>query len=434
MPRIPSRAGRHRRREPPVVKPDRCPGVLRLHPAADGHLARVRLPGGRLDAAGARAVAELAARGNGVVELTSRASLQVRGLGEQDAGAAADALWQAGLLPSPAHDRVRNILASPFGGRHPAAALPSDDLVAALDRGLCADPELARLPGRFMFVVEDGSRTLGRQRADVTLAPGDGGARVRLELAGRPTSLDAPPHDAAALALAASRAFLELLRADAGRAADDADGAVRWRIDDLFEGPERVARALGGAVLAPSAPAAPEPLVPGVLELRDGLVAVTALAPLGRVEHRTLVGLAALVEEGEGTLRLSPARTLTLLDVPPGRAPGLVVELEAAGLLATADSGWEGITACAGLGACANARVDVRAAAARRAPARRGRSGPALVEHWTACERGCGRPVSPSVAVSATSDAVLVERAGTATRVASVDAALALLAATDPSR
>src|ERR1700741_2968858 len=82
---------------------DRCPGVLRLHEAADGLLARVRLPGGRLDARGMGGAATPPRLGNGIVELTSRASLQIRGL--VDDGLVV-VLHAAGLLPSASHERV----------------------------------------------------------------------------------------------------------------------------------------------------------------------------------------------------------------------------------------------------------------------------------------------------------------------------------------
>jgi sulfite reductase beta subunit-like hemoprotein len=414
---------RHRRGGCPVIA-DRCPGVLRLHAAADGHMARIRLPGGVLHATGLAAVAALAARGNGAVEVTGRASLQVRGLAEADAAWAADLVGTAGLLPSPAHDRVRNILASPFGGRHPRAALRTDDLVAALDRGLCRDDALTRLPGRFLFAVEDGSGTLGRSRADVTLVACDGGTRLRLDLAGHPTTLGAGPAGAPALALDAARAFLALL---------EGDGGEGWRIDDLPDGAARVAHALDGALSRDAAPAGAAPVAAGALEQGDGRVAITALVPLGRLDAATLTELGALLDDDVRTVRLSPARTLTLVDVPPRRAPRLIADLEGLELVTTCGSGWEGISACAGLGACVNAQVDVRGAATRRAAARRTLAGPLPAEHWTACDRGCGRPVEAPVLVIAGPDAVRVQRAGTTAVVASVDDALALLAAGDPA-
>lgn len=383
---------------------DRCPGVLALHPAADGRLARVRLPGGRLAPAALDAVAELAAAlGNGIIELTSRASLQVRGLASGDAAAVAERLRAAGLLPSPAHDRVRNILASPVAGRAPASLAATDELVAALDSGLRADPLLAGLPGRFLFAVDDGSATLGRQRCDVTLVA-EGRAAFRLSLAGVRTTLVADGA-AAGLALAAARAFLEL-------------GGDAWRVADLPDGAGRLARRLGGDVLGTLAQSDGS-LAVGALAQSDGRVAVTALPRLGRLDCATAARLATL-----GELRLSPWRTLTVVDVPAARAPSLLEELTALGLVVSAGSGWHGLSACAGRGACTRARVDVRDAAAQRALAR-GPGSPA--EHWAACERGCGRPPGAPVSVLATSGGVAVERPGETRLAATVAEAVALL-------
>jgi precorrin-3B synthase len=367
----------------PPVGTDRCPGILRLHAAADGALARVRLPGGRLAPAALVAIAAAARRGNGVIELTSRAGLQLRGLGPGDGAAVADLLWAAGLLPSPLHDRVRNVLASPLAGRSPAALAATDEIVAALDRGLCGDAGLADLPGRFLFAVEDGSATLGAARADVTLAA-EAADRLRLRLAEQPTTRCAAPADAAALALDAARAFMALVRED---------GADAWRIADLDDGAARLAQRLGGSLARPDAciartGVAPEP---GVLAQVDGRTAITALPPLGRLDAATAERLAELATDaGTDELRLSPARTLTLLDVRAGAAERCVARLDALGLVTAPGSGWHGLSACAALGACARAERDVRAIATARADVR----GPgAPPEHWSACERDCGRPV-----------------------------------------
>jgi sulfite reductase beta subunit-like hemoprotein len=323
---------------------------MRLHAAQDGALARIRLPGGRIDAAGLEAVADAAALGNGLVELTSRASLQLRGLpphaGERLAGLLAT------LLPSLAHERVRNIVACVLGGRGPAAVALTDGIVSALDRGLCADPALAALPERFLFAVDDGSGEVAGRPADVLLRA-EGADRFRLWQSGTATTVTVTSGDAAATALATAR------------------GARSAPLP-----------------AAPPLPPVPAPVV-GLVGQRDGRFAVSALPPLGRLDRWQVTALSRLAERDGGEVRISCGRTLALCDLDRGTADRLVGELESLGLVLEPGSGWVGLSACSGLGACAKARADVRAAAAIRA-AQRDRDAP--LEHWAACERVCGTP------------------------------------------
>ena len=186
-------------------RPDACPGVFAPHDAADGALARIRLPGGAIDAAALRAVADCADElGDGHLHLTSRGNLQLRGLSRSSALSAR--LMDAGLLPSATHERVRNILASPLAGiaSDPTARVDvvasttlgtretgSCDvrgLAAELDRGLCARPELAGLPGRFLFALDDGRGDVAAEEPDLCWqAPG------RLLVAGLDTGLHVRP-------------------------------------------------------------------------------------------------------------------------------------------------------------------------------------------------------------------------------------------------
>lgn len=340
---------------------DRCPGTLRLHEAADGWLARVRIPGGRLTVGQLKALADLAAsQGNGLVDLTSRANVQLRGLrGDPSAAIAA-----AGLLPAPAHERVRNVLASPLAGRDPRALVDGARLGAALDRAICADLALTALSGRFQFAVEDGSGLLAAADADLLLeavAPGV----VRLVAGGVAQGEAVEAAAGPARATAAARAFLAR-----------ADGA--WRI------PRQSAAA---------PPAAQLEL--GRFTQADGGLALTALVPLGRLDARQLRGLAGLGRE----LRVSPWRTVTLVDADAADEHAL----RALGLILDGASGWRGLTACAGLGACPRARLDVRAAAGARARRRRAGDPP---EHWSACPRRCGAPRGAAASVTWTEDGV----------------------------
>ena len=151
---------------------DRCPGALRPWSAVDGMLVRLRLIGGQVSSAALHALADVAgAYGDGRVHLTSRANLQVRALpgssGSLDPAVLA-AIEATGLLPTRTHELIRNVMVSPqtglAGGRVDLRGVARD-----LDALVCADPLLAGLPGRFLFVLDDGRGDLLPRRCDLGL-------------------------------------------------------------------------------------------------------------------------------------------------------------------------------------------------------------------------------------------------------------------------
>ncbi|MFI5909497.1 precorrin-3B synthase [Dactylosporangium sp. NPDC051541] len=333
---------------------DRCPGAVQVHAAADGGLARVRLPGGRITGPQLAVLRTAAAElGDPALELTSRGNVQVRALPPGAESELAARLTDAGLLPSATHERVRNIVASPLS----PAVRP---LVAEFDALLCAQPALAALPGRFLATIDDG-------RGDVTPLLGDVGLHdAQLLLAGVPTEARGRPE----LLVRAAEAFL------AERAAQHSNA---WRLAELVDGPRSVAARLGTRIAA-FAPNRSDPPAPGV----HGPSAVLAV-PLGLLTAAQSAALAALEE-----IIVTPWRTV----VVPAAAMADAVE---SGLVADPTSPWAGVTACAGRPGCAKSLADVRADA--RAAVAAGTAEPA---HWVGCERRCGAPKGRHVEMVAT--------------------------------
>src|SRR3954467_9160390 len=102
---------------PPRDRADACPGALQTHAAADGALARVRIPGGGLSSAQLAALASAPRElGDGALELTSRGNVQLRGLAPGTEPELGDRLAGAGLLPSPTPERIPNVVASTLAG------------------------------------------------------------------------------------------------------------------------------------------------------------------------------------------------------------------------------------------------------------------------------------------------------------------------------
>lgn len=166
------------------TRADRCPGVLRPWVADDGLLVRLRLVGGRLPAESLSRLLRVSAEfADGSIYLTKRANLQLRGLPGKEATlapAAVAALESTGLLPSRTHELVRNILVSPQTG-YAGGRADLTPVAARLDSLLCADPGLADLPGRFLFVLDDGRGDLLDRSADAGLvALNDTEAQLRI--------------------------------------------------------------------------------------------------------------------------------------------------------------------------------------------------------------------------------------------------------------
>jgi precorrin-3B synthase len=364
---------------------DRCPGVLRLASAADGQLARIRLPGGLIGAGQMRVLAGLASElGDGRVELTSRGNVQLRGLAASGAARLTDQLTRAGLLPSLSHDRVRNVLASPLAGLDGGRDLTG--IVRALDAALCARPRLAGLPGRFLFAVDDGRGDVAGLGADVVAWVGADGAVVN----GLAVASD---DDVVAVMLACAEAFLDEAVAQGGTA---------WRIADLTDGAERV-RAAVTARLRLAAAGQPPP-GPGVRTsgtdrpvgiVGPGGTAAVLLAPLGRLTGAQLTWLAGHVAGRPA--RVTPWRSVVLPDLPD--AAGVLRDAARLGFGVDAASPGLRLSACVGRPGCASALADVQADAAAF-----GARWPERIVHVSGCARHCGRPADTEIDVTATSE------------------------------
>nr|WP_308250018.1 hypothetical protein [Sphaerisporangium fuscum] len=244
-------------------------------------MARVRLPGGLLSARGLRELADAAATlGSGVIELTSRANVQVRGLDDPAQAGFAARMAAAGLLPSATHERVRNILASPMSGLDGHGLLDVMPLVRELDEALRACPALAGLSGRFLFALDDGRGDMLRLAPDVTFLP------LR---AARST----PPHrdtHEAALLLAGTDTGLRLSLPDAVPAMVTVaelflveratQGSTAWRLAELNDGPTRITHRLTSLVHPKTdEPSPQETDQPPTLPAFAAPPAIPALAP-----------------------------------------------------------------------------------------------------------------------------------------------------------
>ncbi|MET3926277.1 precorrin-3B synthase [Devosia sp. 2618] len=326
-----------------------CPSLDSPMQTGDGFLARLRIAGGRITPPQLAAIARLAAQhGNGLIEITNRGNLQVRGLTPASSAPFARAVQALVTI-----ERGLVVETPPLAGDDPTEIADPRPLAASIR---AASILLANRLGPKVTVVVDGNGrlNLSRLKADIRLTA-IGSDQWACSVGARSDRI---------LRTEALMITLRILR----------------QIADL--GPEARATDLAGPDTNARRSKATSPI--GALTLRTTTATGIAL-PFGSSDHAALVALAdAATRHGVTELRLAPHHALLAI----GASAAFLADAAALGFITSPDDPRTRISACIGSDGCASGEIPARADAARLAsylPENR-------TLHVSGCTKGCAHP------------------------------------------
>jgi precorrin-3B synthase len=341
-----------------------CPGALRPMQSGDGLLVRIRPYGGRIDAKQAKGIAELAERyGNGLIDLTNRANLQIRGVSDESHPPLMVGFAELDVLdPDPDTESRRNVLIAPFW----TAGDETISIAAELEQALVSGPD--GLPTKFGFAVDCGNeRMLDSASADVRIER-DSDSRLIVRADGAEFGRTVTRSKVVSVALALAEWFVGSGGAKADRARMAAHLGAGARLPKSLCGDARPARNNA-------------PPLPGLYP--HGAIVGVALGQL------TSTALRYLSARANG-LRLTPWRMIL--------AEGMHKMPACEGLIAQADDPMLRVIACSGAPRCREAHADTRALAAALAP----HLAADASLHISGCAKGCAHSGSASITLIAT--------------------------------
>lgn len=354
---------------PPFAVKGWCPGALHPMESGDGLIVRIRPHNATLTRDQLLGIAAAAqSYGNGHIDLTRRANLQIRGVAPEALAPLQCALGGFGLVDQTAEaERVRNILVSPLSGIDPHEIVDMRPLASQLAQWLAGEPAAWKMPAKFGLVLDGGGQLmLSGERADIRA-----NACV---INGRPMVVIA--RDAKWLGMVEPEyAFTALASIIAGE-------TLKLQCVETLNVQNENFKAT----------------FPGIMQLDAGFSVVGLGVPFGRLEVSALHDLAEITAE----VRLSPWRMvfIPLTDSAARRAAAVARKV---GFVTQADDPRMRIQACPGRPACRAAHADTRADAEH-------------IVHWMAAKRFRGSVhVSGCVkgcASSAPADITLVGMAG----------------------
>ncbi len=333
----------------PIVK-GWCPGALRPMMSGDGLVVRIRPPFGRVSQKQAAAIAFASEKfGNGLIDLSTRANIQMRGVSEASHAELITTLQDEGLVDNdPLIEARRNVTMTPFW-------CDGDDtwtIARALQTAL-TDTKAPQTPGKFGFAVDCGpAPVLSQTAADIRIErKGDGPLIVRPD--GVNLAAVVTPSTAAPVALDLAHWFLTSGGASGNRG--------------------RMARHVANGAVLPSHFSQPvdhaDPFTahPGVTDCGQMLA-----LEFGQMTASQLAQLSAF-----GTLRITPWRMILVENATK--------PIEIDGLITSDNDPRLRISACTGAPGCPQALSAVRDTA--RTIARQITSNQTL--HISGCSKGC---------------------------------------------
>jgi precorrin-3B synthase len=373
-----------------------CPGLSAPMATGDGLLVRL-LPIGTI-ALDASAALGAAARqhGNGIIEVTSRGSIQIRGLSAASAPHFAAAVAALGIA---AEDGIP-VLINALTGLDAEDIIDADALAADLRLALARRSLAARLSAKVSVAIDGGGALdLDGIAADVRLR-----AEAVYGVAALCISVGGDGRNATHLGCIAGRDGVEVatrlleVLAQRGRLARMRDvvaaegiAAFRSAVAGLIihDGPVRSQRRFSDAV--------------GIYPLRDGTFAYGVGLAFGHADATSLQRLTeAAKAAGARGMRAAPGRALMIVGLTRQTAVSFAAAAEALGFIVRADDPRRHVVACAGAPICASADIAARAIAPQIAAAAAPHLDGSFKIHISGCAKGCAHPAPAALTVVGT--------------------------------
>lgn len=388
-------------------------GLFLRHPTPGFFMIRVRIPGGRTASYQMRALADIAAHhGNGVLDVTTRQQVQLRHLRINDVPAVFAKMDEVGLTSlQTGMDNIRNIMTCPVAGLSPDETLDATSVVSSLSQEILGNRAYTNLPRKFNVAITGcPDNCLHLETQDLALVPayqelghdrvygfnvlaggklGSGGYRIASAL-----DIFVTPGEALGLC----RAIIQLYR-DCGPRESRNAARLAFLLDDWGEA--RVRQELEvrlGASLKPAGLDARKTTTKdhvGVYRQKQpGLNYVGLKVTVGRITADDLRKIAGLAERyGTGEIRLSPAQSLIIPNVPDRKVGDLCEDPLVTEFAYNPSPLYKGLVSCVGNDYCNLAVIETKRRAVETARALESALGNGIKPitiHWSGCPAGCG--------------------------------------------